>query len=71
MPKDRVIVEVIEGDPTWAAWPDKNGVLQGCNGVGKILAICRNCLEAGTEPEYDKELLNRTGIYIVGERVQF
>lgn len=71
MPKDRVIVEVIKDDPTWAAWPDANGVLQGCNGVGKILTICRNCLEAGTEPEYDKELLNRTGIYILGERVQF
>jgi len=68
---DEVIVEVVKGDPVWAAYPDEKGILRGGNAVGKILTICRRCLKQGTHPNIDTELLNRANIYILGEKVEF
>ncbi|MCQ2148409.1 MAG: NADAR family protein, partial [Bacteroidales bacterium] len=68
---DEVIVEVVKGDPIWAAYPDQKGILRGGNAVGKILTICRRCLKQGTQPIIDTDLLNRADIYILGERVEF
>ena len=68
---DAEIVEVEKNDAVWAAWPDENGVMQGENGMGKILMMIRECLRKGTEPTYDKDLLNSKGIYFLGERLVF
>jgi len=68
---DTVIVEVVKKDPVWAAYPDNEGILRGGNAVGKILTICRRCLRNNTQPKIDIELLNRSEIYILGERVEF
>jgi len=68
---DTVIVEVVEHDPVWAAYPDKEGILRGGNAVGKVLTICRRCLRNNTQPKFDVELLNRSEIYILGERINF
>lgn len=71
VPDDCVIVEVVERDPRWAMRHDENGMLVGCNAMGKILTICRRCLKEGTTPNINKDLLNKAGIYILGERVKF
>ena len=71
IPDDRVIVEVVKGDPIWASWPDANGIYHGANGMGKILTICRRCLLKGTQPNIDTDLLNAAGIHILGHRVMF
>lgn len=72
MPDDAIIVEVVPKDSVWAAYPNpQTGLLEGCNAVGKILTICRRCLIEHTEPEFDIELLNRSNIYILGEKVKF
>ena len=71
VPEDVVIVEKVEGDPVWAAYPDENGIIRGGNAMGKILTICRRCLIEGTQPAIDTELLNRVGIYILGQRINF
>lgn len=68
---DARIYEVVKGDAIWAAWPDENGVIQGANGMGKILMMIRDCLRKNTEPSYNKDLLNQSGIYFLGERVVF
>lgn len=68
---DTVIVEVVKRDPVWAAYPDEKGILRGGNAVGKILTICRRCLRNNTQPTIDLELLNRSEIYILGERINF
>lgn len=68
---DAHIYEVVPKDPVWAAWPDANGVLQGANGMGEILMMIRQCLRDGSEPAYNKALLNDSGIYFLGERLQF
>lgn len=70
--EDTVIVEVVKDDPIWAAEEDPaTGLLKGGNAVGKILMICRKCIKEGTQPAIDTDLLNRSGIYILGQRVQF
>ena len=69
LPTDRVIVEKVEGDPVWAAWPDADGILRGGNGMGKVLTLCKRCLAEGTAPEIDTDLLNNAGICILGQRV--
>lgn len=72
MPDDAIIVEVVPKDSVWAAYPNpQTGLLEGGNAVGKILTICRRCLIENTEPDFDYELLNRSNIYILGEKVQF
>ncbi len=68
---DAEIIEVEKNDAVWAAWPDENGVMLGENGMGKILMMIRDCLRKGTEPTYDKDLLNSKGIYFLGERLVF
>ena len=71
LPTDHIIVEVVKNDPIWAAYYDEAGNLRGGNAVGKILTICRNCLEQGTEPNIDRRLLNDSNIYILGQKVEF
>lgn len=71
IPDDRVIVEIEKNDPVWAACPDEQGVLRGGNAMGKILTICKQCLESGAQPDIDTQLLNDAGIYILGNRIEF
>lgn len=71
VPEDVVIVEVVKNDPVWAAYPDESGLLVGCNGMGKVLTICKRCLHTGSQPEIDTDLLNRAAIYILGKKVEF
>ena len=68
---DAPIYEVVKGDAVWAVWPDENGVMQGANGMGEILMMIRDCLRNNTEPSYNKDLLNQSGIYFLGERIVF
>ena len=68
---DAVIAEVEKRDRVWAVVEEADRLLQGSNGMGKILMICRDCLRNGTEPQIDYELLNRSNIYILGERTYF
>jgi len=68
---DAPIYEVIERDAVWAAWPDANGVMQGANGMGEILMMIRDSLRKKTEPKFDKDLLNKSGIYFLGEKLFF
>lgn len=71
IPEDSVIVEVVKNDPVWAAYPDAEGIIRGGNAMGKILTICRNCLITNTEPNINRQLLNKVGIYILGNRIEF
>lgn len=71
VPDYYVIAEVIARDGFWALKTAEDGTLYGKNVMGKILTICRRCLLAGTAPEIDTNLLNRAGIYILGQRVTF
>ena len=47
------------------------GEWKGQNNMGKILMICRDCLIEGNEPPIDYDLLNRSNIYLLGERLTF
>ena len=47
------------------------GEWKGQNNMGKILMICRDCLIEGTEPPINYDLLNRSNIYLFGERLTF
>lgn len=47
------------------------GEWKGQNNMGKILMICRDCLIGGNEPPIDYDLLNRSNIYLLGERLTF
>jgi predicted NAD-dependent protein-ADP-ribosyltransferase YbiA (DUF1768 family) len=71
LPDDRILVEMIKADPVWAAYPDDQGILRGSNGMGKILTICRQCIDKGSEPNIDRDLLNLADIHILGERIHF
>lgn len=71
IPEDSVIVEVVKNDPVWAAYPDAEGIIRGGNAMGKILTICRNCLITNTEPNINRQLLNKVGIHILGNRIEF
>ena len=68
---DATIAEVEKKDRVWALVREADGLLRGANGMGKILMLCRDCLRKGTEPQIDYDLLNKSNIYIFGERVQF
>jgi predicted NAD-dependent protein-ADP-ribosyltransferase YbiA (DUF1768 family) len=71
LPYDHVLVEQVKNDPVWAAYPDEAGILRGANGMGKILTICRRCIDRKTQPTIDRDLLKRYNIHILGERVEF
>lgn len=68
---DAHIYEVVPKDAVWAAWPDANGVMKGSNGMGEILMMIRDCLRKKVEPFYNKDLLNKSGIYFLGEKLTF
>lgn len=68
---DSIIAEVEKNDKVWALVKETDGLLRGANDMGKILMLCRDCLRKGTEPQIDYDLLNKSNIYIFGERVQF
>ena len=68
---DAYIYEVVQKDVVWAAWPDANGVMQGANGMGEILMMIRESLRKNTEPIFNKDLLNKSGIYFLGKKLTF
>lgn len=47
------------------------GVWCGQNNIGKILMICRQCIEEGTVPNIDYNILNEAKIYIAGNLISF
>ncbi len=47
------------------------GIWKGVNCMGKILTICKNCFEKGTEPPIDYELLRSKNIYLLGQLLTF
>ena len=71
VPSDCVIVEVVKRAPLWAAYPDEQGIVRGGNAMGKVLTICKRCLEAGTETDINRDLLNKADIYILRKKVDF
>lgn len=71
LPHNRILIELVDRDPIWAAYYDSSGLIRGANGMGKILTICRNCLDKGIEPEINRTLLNSAEIYIFGAKINF
>ena len=47
------------------------GSYEGVNCMGKILTICKYCIEHSTEPPIDYELLRSKKIYLLGELLTF
>ena len=47
------------------------GIWEGVNCMGKILTICKHCLENGTEPPIDYGLLRNKKIYLLGNLLTF
>lgn len=47
------------------------GEWKGQNNIGKILMICRNCINEGTEPAIDYDLLRNANIYLLGQKLTF
>lgn len=47
------------------------GTWEGVNCMGKILTICKHCLETGTEPPIDYNLLRSKNIYLFGKLLTF
>lgn len=45
------------------------GVYKGQNNMGKILHICKKCIEQNVEPPLNKELLNSKNIFILGKQI--
>lgn len=68
---DAHIYEVVPKDQVWAVWPDENGNYVGANDMGEILMMIRDSLRNHTEPTYNKALLNESGIYFLGEKLEF
>lgn len=50
---------------------DNIGEWHGQNNMGKILMICKQCLEDGTTPDIDYDILNQSNIYILGNLLRF
>ena len=46
---------------------DDIGEWSGQNNIGKILMICKHCLEDGSLPDIDYDILNSSRIYILGD----
>ena len=62
----------------WVVWQKalqnqtfRDLLLATANEMGKILMMIRDCLRNETEPSYNKDLLNKSGIYFWGERLVF
>lgn len=47
------------------------GIWEGVNCMGKILTICKHCLDDGTEPPIDYDLLRSKQIYLFGKLLTF
>ena len=47
------------------------GVWKGINCLGKVLNICKYCLDTGTEPPIDYNLLRNKQIYLFGKLLTF
>lgn len=47
------------------------GIWEGVNCMGKILTICKHCLETGTQPPIDYELLRSKKIHLFGKLLTF
>ena len=47
------------------------GTWEGVNCMGKILTICKHCLEDGTQPPIDYDLLRSKEIYLFGKLLKF
>lgn len=47
------------------------GTWEGVNCMGKILTICKHCIENGTKPPIDYELLRSKKIYLLGDLLTF
>lgn len=47
------------------------GTWEGVNCMGKILTICKYCIENGTKPPIDYELLKSKKIYLLGDLLTF
>ena len=47
------------------------GTWEGVNCMGKILTICKYCIENGTKPPIDYELLRSKKIYLLGDLLSF
>ena len=47
------------------------GTWEGVNCMGKILTICKHCIENGTRPPIDYELLRSKKIYLLGDLLTF
>lgn len=47
------------------------GTWEGVNCMGKILTICKYCIENGTRPSIDYELLRSKKIYLLGDLLSF
>ena len=47
------------------------GTWEGVNCMGKILTICKHCIENGTEPSIDYELLKAKKIHLLGDLLSF
>ena len=47
------------------------GTWEGVNCMGKILTICKHCLEEGTQPPIDYDLLRSKQIYLFGKLLTF
>jgi transcriptional regulator with XRE-family HTH domain len=47
------------------------GIWKGVNCMGKILTICKHCIENGTQPPIDYELLRSKNIYLLGQLLTF
>lgn len=47
------------------------GLFKGQNNIGKILTICKGCIEAKTEPDIDFDLLRSKDIHILGKKLEF
>lgn len=50
---------------------DDIGEWNGQNNIGKILMICKQCLENNTTPDIDYKILNQANIYIAGKLLRF
>ena len=47
------------------------GTWEGANCMGKILTLCKHCLEDGTQPPIDYDLLRSKQIYLFGKLLTF
>lgn len=47
------------------------GTFRGSNVMGKILSICRKCIQDGTEPDIDYKLLRSKHIHLLGKELTF